>query len=54
MRLHDQSAEYYKLREGHERALALGARTSEQRDKHLETAARYAALASNAGVSIGR
>lgn len=45
MRLLDQSAEYYRLREGHERALALGARTLAQRNKHLETAARYAALA---------
>lgn len=41
----DQSAEYYRLREGHERALALAAKTNEQRDQHLLTAARYAALA---------
>jgi len=41
----DQSAEYYRLREGHERALALAAKTSEQRSQHLMTAARYAALA---------
>ena len=45
MLLQDQSAEYYRLREGHERALALGARTSEQRRRHLVTAGRYAALA---------
>jgi hypothetical protein len=45
MPLLDQSAEYYRLREGHERALALAAKTSEQRDWHLMTAARYAALA---------
>ena len=45
MPLLDQSAEYYRLREGHERALALVAKTTEQRDQHLLTAARYAALA---------
>jgi len=45
MQLFDQSAEYYRLREGHERALALAARTCEQRLEHLLTAARYAALA---------
>jgi hypothetical protein len=45
VRLPDQSAEYYRLREGHERALALAARTCEQRHHHLLTAARYAALA---------
>jgi hypothetical protein len=45
MRLLDQSAEYYRLREGHERALALGARSCEQRHRHLRTAERYAALA---------
>jgi hypothetical protein len=47
MRLSDQSAEYYRLREGHERALALGARTGEQRLEHLLAAERYAALAQN-------
>ena len=41
----DQSAEYYRLREGHERALALAAKTEEQRDQHLLTAAHYATLA---------
>jgi len=41
----DQSAEYYRLREGHERALALAAKTNEQRSEHLTTAKRYAALA---------
>ena len=45
MPLFDQSAEYYRVREGHERALALAAKTEEQRDQHLLTAARYAALA---------
>lgn len=45
MPIFDQSAEYYRLREGHERALALAAKTNEQRDQHLLTAARYAALA---------
>lgn len=49
MRLLDQSAEYYRLREGHERALALAARTAEQRNQHLVTAARYAALAKDPG-----
>lgn len=48
MRLLDQSAEYYRLREGHERALALAARTSKQRAQHLVTADRYAALAAGA------
>ena len=41
----DQSAEYYRLREGHERALALAAKTNEQRSEHLTTAERYATLA---------
>lgn len=45
MRLLDQSAEYYRLREGHERALALGAKTSEQRYQHLCAADRFAELA---------
>jgi hypothetical protein len=45
MRIIDQSAEYYRLREGHERALALAARTCEQRHQHLRAAARYAELA---------
>lgn len=45
MRLHDQSAEYYRLREGHERALALAAKTCDQRYRHLQTADRYAELA---------
>jgi hypothetical protein len=45
MPLFDHSAEYYRLREGHERALALAAKTNEQRDQHLLAAARYAALA---------
>ena len=45
MRLVDQSAEYYRLREGHERALALAAATCEQRREHLLAADRYAALA---------
>ena len=49
MSLFDQSAEYYRLREGHERALALAAKTNEQRDLHLLTAARYAALAVGSG-----
>lgn len=47
MCLLDQSAEYYRLREGHERALALTARTCEQRHLHLLAADRYAALARN-------
>jgi hypothetical protein len=41
----DQSAEYYRLREGHERALALAAPTLKQRRRHLEAAALYARLA---------
>jgi hypothetical protein len=45
MPLFDQSAEYYRLREGHERALALAAKTNEQRNQHLVAAGRYAALA---------
>lgn len=45
MRLLDQSAEYYRLREGHERALALAAKTCGQRHRHLRTADRYAELA---------
>lgn len=47
MQLSDQSAEYYRLREGHERALALAARSSEEREQHLRTAERYAALGRN-------
>jgi hypothetical protein len=45
MPLLDQSAEYYRLREGHERALALAAKTVQQRNHHLAMAARYAVLA---------
>jgi hypothetical protein len=45
MPLLDQSSEYYRLREGHERALALAAKSSEQRGQHLMAAARYAILA---------
>jgi len=45
MPLPDQSAEYYRLREGHERALALAAKTSRQRRRHLMTAERYSVLA---------
>jgi len=45
MQLSDQSAEYYRLREGLERALALAAKTRDQRNRHLLTADRYAALA---------
>ena len=45
MQLADQSAEYYRLREGLERALALGAKTRDQRKQHLLVADRYAALA---------
>ena len=41
----DESADYYRLREGHERALALAARTRVQRRQHLNAASRYAALA---------
>ena len=41
----DHSAEYYRLREGHERALALAARSEAQRNEHLAIAARYAELA---------
>lgn len=51
MRLTDQSAEYYRLREGHERALALAAKTIAQRAQHLQTADRYAALAGNVRVT---
>ena len=40
----DHSAEYYRLREGHERALALAARSEAQRNEHLAIAARYAEL----------
>lgn len=57
MRLTDQSAEYYRLREGHERALALAARTGDERARHLRTADHYAALAGcmrEAGYSVGR
>ena len=45
MHFFNQSAEYYRLREGHERALALAARTFGQRRRHLLTADRFAALA---------
>ena len=48
MKLSDQSAEYYRLREGHERALALAAKTCEERNQYLLNAARYAELASGA------
>ena len=41
----DQSAEYYRLREGHERALALGARSEIERLEHLSAAARFASMA---------
>jgi len=44
----DQSAEYYRLREGHERALALGARSDLDRLNHLKVAARYAGMARKA------
>jgi hypothetical protein len=43
----DHSAEYYWLREGHERALALAARSESQRNEHLAMAARYEELARN-------
>lgn len=49
MRLMDQSAEYYRLREGHERALALAAKSGAQRAEHLLAADRYAALARGNG-----
>lgn len=49
----DQSAEYYRLREGHERALALAARSREERDEHLLIAARYAALAGDPKADFG-
>jgi hypothetical protein len=41
----DHSAEYYRLREGHERALALAAPSESQRNGHLAMAARYGELA---------
>ena len=41
----DHSAEYYLLREGHERALALAAPSDSQRNRHLEMAAYYGELA---------
>ena len=41
----DHSAEYYRLREGHERALALAAPSDSQRNRHLATAAYYGELA---------
>ena len=41
----DHTAEYYRLREGHERALALAARSDSQRNGHLATAAVYGAIA---------
>jgi hypothetical protein len=41
----EQSAEYYRLREGHERALALGARSDHERLEHLGAAARFASMA---------
>jgi hypothetical protein len=44
MRLPDHSAEYYRLRETLERALALRATSDRQRGLHLQTAERYAAL----------
>jgi hypothetical protein len=40
----DHTAEYYRLREGHERALALAARGEPERNRHLETAALYREL----------
>ena len=48
MSLFDQSSEYYRLREGHERALALAAKTAEQRQQHLIAADCYAAMAAGA------
>jgi hypothetical protein len=41
----DHSAEDYCLREGHERALALAARSDRQRNAHLAAAARFGDLA---------
>lgn len=54
MQLSDQSAEYYRLREGLERALALAAKTRNQRERHLLTADRYAALARGSAELSGR
>ena len=48
----DHSAEYYWLMEGHERALALAARSDYQRNVHLEAAARYGDLARGRSVTI--
>jgi hypothetical protein len=41
----DLSAEYYRLRAGHERALAMIAMTEEQRAAHLKAANRWQELA---------
>lgn len=50
----DHSAEYYCLREGHERALALAARSEDQRNAHLAAAARYGELARGCAAPIAR
>ena len=50
----DHSAEYYWLREGHERALALAARSEDQRDEHLAMADHYEELARRGAVSVER
>ena len=41
----DLSAEYYRLRADHERALAMIATTDERRADHLKAAARWQELA---------
>ena len=46
VKLIDESHEYYRLRDVHELALALGAKTTEQRQRHLRAAALYGDLAS--------
>ena len=48
----DHSAEYYCLREGHERALALAARSACQRNAHLAEAARYGELARSCAAPV--
>ena len=41
----DLSAQYYRLRADHERALALIAQTDKRREEHLKAAERWTELA---------
>lgn len=44
MKMGDHTADYYRLRADHERALALAAQSPEQKKAHLSLAERYEEL----------